>query len=93
MNLFSFFQQAKLAEQFGGQCSKVKAILYSPIQPSPSNLLWQPGILVDLIENPKSVYFQVYVNLIYIYEGFSVSNSVNVRMCEVMGLVFTLQKY
>ncbi len=66
MNLFSLFQQAKLADQFGGQCSKVKAILYSPIQPSPSNLLWQPGILVDLIENPKSVYkySKVYFNLI-----------------------------
>ena len=28
----------------------------------------------------------------FLYEGFSVSNSVNVRMCEVISLVFKLQK-
>ena len=47
------FQLSKYQEIFGSLSGKVKAVLYAPIQPSASNLLWQPAILVDVLENPK----------------------------------------
>ena len=48
-----YYVKAKFGDTFAPICSKVKSVLYAPIQPSASNLLWQPGIMQDLIENPK----------------------------------------
>lgn len=35
-------------------CSKVKQTIYSNVQPSNSNLLWDPEFMLDFIENPSA---------------------------------------
>ncbi|XP_010081309.1 PREDICTED: mediator of RNA polymerase II transcription subunit 12-like protein, partial [Pterocles gutturalis] len=38
----------------GSACSKVKQTIYGNVQPSNSNLLWDPEFMLDFIENPSA---------------------------------------
>lgn len=42
-----------LSSPFSSACSKVKQTIYSNVQPSNSNLLWDPEFMLDFIENPS----------------------------------------
>ncbi|XP_068136917.1 mediator of RNA polymerase II transcription subunit 12-like protein isoform X2 [Hyperolius riggenbachi] len=44
--------RSKFGDLFSA-CSKVKQTIYSNIQPSNSNALWDPDFMVDFIENPS----------------------------------------
>uniref|UniRef100_A0A4W3I3C4 Mediator complex subunit 12L n=1 Tax=Callorhinchus milii TaxID=7868 RepID=A0A4W3I3C4_CALMI len=44
----------KFGDLFSSACSKVKQTIYSNVQPSNSNLLWDPDFMLDFIENPSA---------------------------------------
>ncbi|XP_072852174.2 mediator of RNA polymerase II transcription subunit 12-like protein isoform X3 [Pogona vitticeps] len=44
--------RSKFGDLFSSACSKVKQTIYSNVQPSNSNLLWDPEFMLDFIENP-----------------------------------------
>uniref|UniRef100_A0A4W3I9L6 Mediator complex subunit 12 n=1 Tax=Callorhinchus milii TaxID=7868 RepID=A0A4W3I9L6_CALMI len=46
--------KSKFGELFGDACSKVKNTIYSNIDPSDSNMLWEPEFMIDAIENPSA---------------------------------------
>uniref|UniRef100_A0A8C8SFF5 Mediator complex subunit 12L n=1 Tax=Pelusios castaneus TaxID=367368 RepID=A0A8C8SFF5_9SAUR len=46
--------RSKFGDLFSSACSKVKQTIYSNVQPSNSNLLWDPEFMLDFIENPSS---------------------------------------
>lgn len=43
-------------------CSKVKNTIYCNVEPSDSNMLWEPLFMIDTIENPSAHNF-TYTNL------------------------------
>lgn len=43
-------------------CSKVKNTIYCNVEPSDSNMLWEPEFMIDTIENPSAHNF-TYTNL------------------------------
>ncbi|KAM6443081.1 mediator of RNA polymerase II transcription subunit 12-like protein isoform 2-T2 [Liasis olivaceus] len=45
--------RSKFGDLFSSACSKVKQTIYSNVQPSNSNLLWDPEFMLDFIENPS----------------------------------------
>ncbi|XP_040205105.1 mediator of RNA polymerase II transcription subunit 12-like protein [Rana temporaria] len=45
--------RSKFGDLFSSACSKVKQTIYSNVQPSNSNALWDPDFMVDFIENPS----------------------------------------
>ncbi|XP_077146875.1 mediator of RNA polymerase II transcription subunit 12-like protein [Ranitomeya variabilis] len=45
--------RSKFGDLFSGACSKVKQTIYSSVQPSNSNVLWDPDFMADFIENPS----------------------------------------
>ncbi|KAM9316506.1 mediator of RNA polymerase II transcription subunit 12-like protein [Gastrophryne carolinensis] len=45
--------RSKFGDLFGSACSKVKQTIFSNVQPSNSNMLWDPDFMVDFIENPS----------------------------------------
>ncbi|XP_069753552.1 mediator of RNA polymerase II transcription subunit 12-like protein isoform X2 [Narcine bancroftii] len=45
--------RSKFGDLFSA-CSKVKQTIYSNVQPSNSNLLWDPDFMLDFIENPSA---------------------------------------
>ncbi|XP_039343228.1 mediator of RNA polymerase II transcription subunit 12-like protein isoform X2 [Mauremys reevesii] len=45
--------RSKFGDLFSA-CSKVKQTIYSNVQPSNSNLLWDPEFMLDFIENPSA---------------------------------------
>uniref|UniRef100_H3A096 Mediator complex subunit 12L n=1 Tax=Latimeria chalumnae TaxID=7897 RepID=H3A096_LATCH len=45
--------RSKFGDLFSSACSKVKQTIYSNVQPSNSNLLWDPEFMMDFIENPS----------------------------------------
>ncbi|NXU51187.1 MD12L protein, partial [Turnix velox] len=46
--------RSKFGDLFSSACSKVKQTIYSNVQPSNSNLLWDPEFMLDFIENPSA---------------------------------------
>ncbi|XP_017589904.1 PREDICTED: mediator of RNA polymerase II transcription subunit 12-like protein [Corvus brachyrhynchos] len=46
--------RSKFGDLFSSACSKVKQTIYSNIQPSNSNLLWDPEFMLDFLENPSA---------------------------------------
>nr|XP_033813858.1 mediator of RNA polymerase II transcription subunit 12-like protein isoform X2 [Geotrypetes seraphini] len=46
--------RSKFGDLFSSACSKVKQTIYSNVQPSNSNLLWDPEFMMDFIENPSA---------------------------------------
>ncbi|GCB73574.1 hypothetical protein scyTo_0002654 [Scyliorhinus torazame] len=46
--------RSKFGDLFSSACSKVKQTIYSNVQPSNSNLLWDPDFMLDFIENPSA---------------------------------------
>ncbi|KAJ6669387.1 hypothetical protein lerEdw1_008196, partial [Lerista edwardsae] len=48
-----FLTNPVLFFSFSSACSKVKQTIYSNVQPSNSNLLWDPEFMLDFIENPS----------------------------------------
>ncbi|XP_075426563.1 mediator of RNA polymerase II transcription subunit 12-like protein isoform X3 [Ascaphus truei] len=44
--------RSKFGDLFSSACSKVKQTIYSNVQPSNSNVLWDPEFMLDFIENP-----------------------------------------
>ncbi|NXY15219.1 MD12L protein, partial [Atrichornis clamosus] len=46
--------RSKFGDLFSSACSKVKQTIYSNIQPSTSNLLWDPEFMLDFLENPSA---------------------------------------
>lgn len=50
----SRFWQLSLFLTLSSACSKVKQTIYSNVQPSNSNLLWDPEFMLDFIENPSA---------------------------------------
>ncbi|NWV85032.1 MD12L protein, partial [Dasyornis broadbenti] len=46
--------RGKFGDLFSSACSKVKQTIYSNIQPSNSNLLWDPEFMLDFLENPST---------------------------------------
>lgn len=47
---------------FSDFCSKVKNTIYCNVEPSDSNMLWEPEFMIDTIENPSAHNF-TYTNL------------------------------
>ncbi|XP_039245890.1 mediator of RNA polymerase II transcription subunit 12-like protein isoform X2 [Pipra filicauda] len=47
--------RSKFGDLFSSACSKVKQTIYSNIQPSNSNLLWDPEFMLDFLENPSAL--------------------------------------
>ncbi|XP_075058071.1 mediator of RNA polymerase II transcription subunit 12-like protein isoform X2 [Mixophyes fleayi] len=45
--------RSKFGDLFSSACSKVKQTIYSNVQPSNSNVLWDPDFMADFIENPS----------------------------------------
>ncbi|KAM4040633.1 mediator of RNA polymerase II transcription subunit 12-like protein isoform 3-T5 [Anomaloglossus baeobatrachus] len=45
--------RSKFGDLFSSACSKVKQTIYSSVQPSNSNVLWDPDFMSDFIENPS----------------------------------------
>ncbi|XP_075717612.1 mediator of RNA polymerase II transcription subunit 12-like protein [Rhinoderma darwinii] len=45
--------RSKFGDLFSSACSKVKQTIYSSVQPSNSNVLWDPDFMADFIENPS----------------------------------------
>uniref|UniRef100_A0A8D2Q7F1 Mediator complex subunit 12L n=1 Tax=Varanus komodoensis TaxID=61221 RepID=A0A8D2Q7F1_VARKO len=45
--------RSKFGDLFSSACSKVKQTIYNNVQPSNSNLLWDPEFMLDFIENPS----------------------------------------
>lgn len=43
-------------------CSKVKNTIYCNVEPSDSNMLWEPEFMIETIENPSAQNF-TYTNL------------------------------
>ncbi|XP_040285885.1 mediator of RNA polymerase II transcription subunit 12-like protein [Bufo bufo] len=43
----------KFGDLFSSACSKVKQTIYSSVQPSNSNVLWDPDFMADFIEDPS----------------------------------------
>ncbi|EMP39170.1 Mediator of RNA polymerase II transcription subunit 12 [Chelonia mydas] len=55
--------QDQMAQVFEGDfCSKVKNTIYCNVEPSDSNMLWEPEFMIDTIENPSAHNF-TYTNL------------------------------
>uniref|UniRef100_A0A8C4XAK2 Mediator complex subunit 12 n=1 Tax=Erpetoichthys calabaricus TaxID=27687 RepID=A0A8C4XAK2_ERPCA len=46
--------KSKFGEIFSDFCSKVKNSIYCNIDPSDSNMLWDPEFMIDTIENPSA---------------------------------------
>ncbi|XP_071609025.1 mediator of RNA polymerase II transcription subunit 12-like protein isoform X6 [Heliangelus exortis] len=46
--------RSRFGDLFSSACSKVKQTIYSNVQPSNSNLLWDPEFMMDFIENPSA---------------------------------------
>ncbi|KAM8953143.1 mediator of RNA polymerase II transcription subunit 12-like protein [Pelodytes ibericus] len=46
--------RSKFGDLFSSACSKVKQTIYSNVQPSNSNVLWDPEFMSDFIENPSA---------------------------------------
>uniref|UniRef100_A0A674I344 Mediator complex subunit 12L n=1 Tax=Terrapene triunguis TaxID=2587831 RepID=A0A674I344_9SAUR len=46
--------RSKFGDLFSSACSKVKQTIYSNVQPSNSNSLWDPEFMLDFIENPSA---------------------------------------
>ncbi|NWS20748.1 MD12L protein, partial [Pachyramphus minor] len=46
--------RSKFGDLFSSACSKVKQTIYSNIQPSNSNLLWDPEFMLDFLEKPSA---------------------------------------
>ncbi|KAM4693939.1 mediator of RNA polymerase II transcription subunit 12-like protein isoform 2-T2 [Discoglossus pictus] len=46
--------RSKFGDLFSSACSKVKQTIYSNVQPSNSNVLWDPDFMSDFIENPSA---------------------------------------
>ncbi|XP_009072261.1 PREDICTED: mediator of RNA polymerase II transcription subunit 12-like protein [Acanthisitta chloris] len=46
--------RSKFGDLFSSACSKVKQTIYSNVQPSNSNLLWDPEFMLDFLENPSA---------------------------------------
>nr|XP_033799825.1 mediator of RNA polymerase II transcription subunit 12 [Geotrypetes seraphini] len=44
----------KFGELFSDFCSKVKNTIYCNVEPSDSNMLWEPEFMMDTIENPSA---------------------------------------
>nr|XP_016847545.1 PREDICTED: mediator of RNA polymerase II transcription subunit 12-like protein isoform X2 [Anolis carolinensis] len=47
------YLRSRFGDLFSSACSKVKQTIYSNVQPSNSNLLWDPEFMLDFIENPS----------------------------------------
>uniref|UniRef100_A0A8C5J9N8 Mediator complex subunit 12 n=1 Tax=Junco hyemalis TaxID=40217 RepID=A0A8C5J9N8_JUNHY len=54
--------KSKFGELFSDFCSKVKNTIYCNVEPSDSNMLWEPEFMIDTIENPSAHNF-TYTNL------------------------------
>uniref|UniRef100_A0A670KMW4 Mediator complex subunit 12 n=1 Tax=Podarcis muralis TaxID=64176 RepID=A0A670KMW4_PODMU len=54
--------KSKFGELFSDFCSKVKNTIYCNVEPSDSNMLWEPLFMIDTIENPSAHNF-TYTNL------------------------------
>uniref|UniRef100_A0A8C5S5V4 Mediator complex subunit 12 n=1 Tax=Laticauda laticaudata TaxID=8630 RepID=A0A8C5S5V4_LATLA len=54
--------KSKFGELFSDFCSKVKSTIYCNVEPSDSNMLWEPLFMIDTIENPSAHNF-TYTNL------------------------------
>uniref|UniRef100_A0A8D2IWC6 Mediator complex subunit 12 n=1 Tax=Varanus komodoensis TaxID=61221 RepID=A0A8D2IWC6_VARKO len=46
--------KSKFGELFSDFCSKVKNTIYCNVEPSDSNMLWEPLFMIDTIENPSA---------------------------------------
>lgn len=51
---YGFWQLTLFFLVLSSACSKVKQTIYSNVQPSNSNLLWDPEFMLDFIENPSA---------------------------------------
>ncbi|KAJ1196557.1 hypothetical protein NDU88_000425, partial [Pleurodeles waltl] len=47
-------QKSKFGELFSDFCSKVKNTIHCNVEPSDSNLLWEPEFMIDAIVNPSA---------------------------------------